>query len=243
MLGGGTPGQPPSNFANLEGWWKADEHAYSTDDTVLAVDGAVVVQWKDQSGNSRHLTDGVGPLFETNEVNGYPVLRFDGVNDVLVSTAVASDFVDNNLYTIFVAVKMAANSDGILYFDDNIAAQNAISLAADGNSDIQLVNYDGSSDSIVKAGTMLSTWHIVTAMHSGGNILVGLTDTRDASLGSAASGNTSVLTQVLNVGRNRGAFGAMDLAELIIFDVALSESDRQQIEMYLAHKYAITLPY
>lgn len=71
--------------ASLLAWWKADSLALSN--------GAAVTSWSDSSGNGRTLTQATGanqPVFNTAQVNGLPVVTFDGTNDYLATAAFAS---------------------------------------------------------------------------------------------------------------------------------------------------------
>jgi hypothetical protein len=73
-------GPPPSviPFNGLALWLRADAG------TVL--NGGAVNQWSDQSGNEHNATQGTSssrPTLINAALNGYPVVRFDGVDDFL----------------------------------------------------------------------------------------------------------------------------------------------------------------
>jgi len=54
------------------------------DATTLSLsDGDSVSTWADETGNANDLTAGIAPTFKTGVINGEPVVRFDGVDDVL----------------------------------------------------------------------------------------------------------------------------------------------------------------
>ena len=81
-------------------------------------------------------------------------------------------------------------------------------------------------------------------MHSGGNSYGGVNDTRDASLTSATCGSLSSVSDSMQVGATGSSgFFQGDIAELIAFNTALSETQRENVKTTLANKYAITLPY
>lgn len=239
LYGGGFT---PLQLAGLQGWWKADADAYNVADTTLATDGQTVAQWKDQSGNARHLvTTGSPPTWESNEINGLPILRSVAASSQELQTTgfTLADFVTAGAKTVFVVAK--STTGGILYANDNIAGQTAFGINGT-PATLTVFGYDGTVDTASKGG-LTSNPTIVTALHSSGNFYAGVTDTRTASMGSAASGDTSVLTQPLVVFRDRGTFGTHDIGEILIWNVALSESDRQSVERYLAARWGITLPY
>ena len=76
---GGAAPFSPTDIAGLVLWLAAD--------LGLALsDGDPVVTWPDQSGNGNDVTQPVAaarPTFRTAVINGEPVVRFDGVDDVL----------------------------------------------------------------------------------------------------------------------------------------------------------------
>ena len=71
----------PSSVAGLVWWMKAD--------ALSLADGDPVAAWADASPEADDLAQGTGgnqPTYQTNEINGLPVVRFDGADDFL-STA------------------------------------------------------------------------------------------------------------------------------------------------------------
>jgi hypothetical protein len=75
----------PASIPNLALWLDA------ADASTITVDGSNnVSEWRDKSGNARHLTQGTAlnrPSYVTGVLNGLPVVRPDGVNDFLESSA------------------------------------------------------------------------------------------------------------------------------------------------------------
>jgi hypothetical protein len=79
-----APFTPPDLGANLLAWWENTNPSYIIG---LGTDGSIITAWNDQSGNNRDLARRgltFEPTLQTNELNGNPVIRFDGVNDGLV---------------------------------------------------------------------------------------------------------------------------------------------------------------
>ena len=66
----------------------------------------------------------------------------------------------------------------------------------------------------------------------------------DGHLSPSFTGDISVNT-VLNIGSRQGGIAGYkgDLAELLVYDHALSEADRNAVGSYLAAKYAVTTAY
>lgn len=70
-----------------------------------AVNGGAIADWPDSSGSSNDPTQATGanqPLYETNQINGRDVVRFDGSNDYLLkSSFVASGYTQLTLAIAF----------------------------------------------------------------------------------------------------------------------------------------------
>jgi DNA-binding beta-propeller fold protein YncE len=87
--GGNGPGgvSVTDGSGSLEAWYRADRGVYTDSGcTTAATNGGQVACWKDQSGNGRNATQtvaGTYPIYATNQINGLPVLQFDGGNDML----------------------------------------------------------------------------------------------------------------------------------------------------------------
>lgn len=79
---GGTTSLDPDDVTNLEQWVSGD--------TIGGLsDGDPVGTWSDQSGNARDFTQATGankPSYQTNELNGLPIVRFDNSNDGMGSS-------------------------------------------------------------------------------------------------------------------------------------------------------------
>lgn len=72
----------PTEISGIKGWWKAD--------SIAQADGSSISAWLDSSGNEAHMyqsSASAQPTLQTNELNGYPVVRFDGTNDFMNLTA------------------------------------------------------------------------------------------------------------------------------------------------------------
>ncbi len=96
----------PSDLPNLKLWLKSDS---------LVLNGSTVSQWTDISGNNNHIiqTDVLKqPTIINNQLNGYPVVHFDGVNDNL--NAIFSQSYNNEL-TVFIVMRNNAANPVFIY--------------------------------------------------------------------------------------------------------------------------------
>lgn len=85
--------------------------------TITTVSGAVS-EWRDKSGNARHVSQANAawrPAVVTNAINGLQVLQFDGSDDRLTSTAVGLPTGSNarTLYAIYAPLRTTAISNAI----------------------------------------------------------------------------------------------------------------------------------
>lgn len=87
-------------------WFKADSI------TGLVLNDPIS-QWDDSSGNARHIT-GAGvarPLYIPNQINGFPAVRFDGVNDLMTAPTIAA----KSAISFFAVVKSAGTANAALF--------------------------------------------------------------------------------------------------------------------------------
>lgn len=230
-------GIQPNQVSGLQLWLKADSESYS--------DGASVTTATDRSGNSRNFTEATNPpTYKTSIINGKAVYRFDGTNDRLVGGTTLGSFITSSEYTLFVVFKATAigtaaanpyDNDAVIC-DGTAASYFGMHLHSTAPTGIAY-NYDGSVDSAsvtVATGTAM----LLTQRHTGGNL--GIAKNGDAEI-TAASGNTSATGQTPRLGTNyNGAqFFEGDIAEVAIYNAALSAGDLAALKSYFRAKYAL----
>lgn len=217
-----TVNGPAGVTGGLVGWWKADGLSLSN--------GAAVGSWGDSSGVGSALAQATGanqPTFQTNVINGLPVVRFDGTNDVLNATGsftpatvfavakyAAATF---NSYDGLVTGGAASNSEAVLV--GSAASANFFNSADLGLSDA-VYRLNGTSYALSAMAAPMNAWGVV--------------DITSAMF-------TALTIQVGQDRNNAGRFWNGDIAEVIVYDTVLSPTDRATVENYLATKYAIAL--
>jgi hypothetical protein len=230
----------PSDIDGLVMWLKAD-----------AITGLVnndpVTTWEDQSASGANdvtqATAGFKPVYKTNIINGKPVVRFDGTDDFL-QIAKTFDVLlgsDDSPWTIIVVFKSSSINDGILCgatgWDHGLMQQGATSVRA------QLFNAARTEAFQSDVGGLNQTaFHIATGRSEGplGSLtafLNGIADATPATL----PGDVDQSGWNVSVGglENLKWFNG-DIAEVLFFNHALTNKERQQVEYYLAQKYALT---
>jgi hypothetical protein len=208
--------------------------------TVTLVSGAVS-QWNDKSGNGRHVaqaTPTARPQIQSNELNGGAVIRFDGVNDLMLgdlTTTIAQPV------SLFATTKKLSNpadlNARLFHASSSIAAEANIflPLAATLSGDYVL-NYGTNTEPAVAFG---SQWHIYESIANGTSSLI----RKDAVQDVTVSPGTNGCSRYFSIGgrhhdglRNYNG----DIAELVLIPGLPTTATRQRIEGYLAHKWGLT---
>jgi hypothetical protein len=242
-LTAGPAGTPMLTVTDhLQLWLKPDAEIST------GIDGGVL-EWPDQSGNANHAIqpdENLAPKVIEDALNGLPVVRFDGADDYLEVADSDSVSITGDITSFFVVKfddfdafrgvwgKTAANLPAPT---DYYAVQGSgIPRVYRGNgTGASLGNADGTRPFMAgqfalagfdMAGTRL-THYLNGTVNGSGPINAMLADTDQA---------LKIGTRDDFVTRLKG-----DLAELVIYDAALSATDRRSVERYLAERYGFTL--
>ncbi len=223
-----------------------------------AVDGDPVSTWTDISSNTKAFSQATiakRPTFQTNVLSGKPVVRFDGVDDLLV---LAEKYLTSAQGTVFAVIQLTAalqNKQVVLGTGDEAAGNVAhdlrgfhkttepnISLRLDDNVAANTLRGD---TALVAGTTYIQTWSSTGAAY--GMRINGAAESLTL-LGGADNGNwyadVAALDNVTIGGRKRDIesdFLKGDLAELIVYDRVLTAPETARVERYLANRYGVTL--
>jgi hypothetical protein len=232
----------PSDIAGapevgLQGWYRANGN--------VTVDGSnLVSQWDDASNSARNATQGTStlqPVLVPGALNGQPVIRFDGTDDILPLPD-ATLPTGNSSYTVFCVVKagvLDANHHGFL------------SGGTQNNGEFNGFRFEGSP----ATNTILNTWWGNDLLSDENEVLANtpycVDFTYDSSSGRVIRKFGSSVATNASTTRNGTAennligktccseFWDGDIAEIIIYSRALTSAERTSIEGYLSAKYNI----
>jgi hypothetical protein len=213
--------------------------------SLVAADGTVA-RWEDKSGNARHVTQatsGSRPVRKTSVQNSRDVVRFDGLlQKLVVSLDLASPFT-----FIFAGRRNGGTS----------ACGFAGNLQNSGNFDGAIFGHFGSGSNNLLASILTrisSTVQNTSRVDVGNNSLISTAVVGSSSYqGYVNGGNLSEVTATYNARNSSISIGSPrtgststesingDIAEILVFPTALSTTDRQKVESYLASKWGITL--
>jgi len=222
--------------ADLRLWLRADALAKTL------ADGATVTTWSASAGPDAEvrpvkLLSGImaaPPTFVAGAVNGQPAVRFDGVDDSLAVADFANQHLAGRAFAIFMVTQSADSEFGL--------CGNALS-GSGGLPRLYLMRsaffYDV-LDKPVAVSADRGVAALTTFQHDGQS-------TASAWLNGLPRGTRSDLPVTKQFGGGHLAMPfwsgnqnrAGDIAELIVFGRALSESERAGVETYLADKYGL----
>jgi hypothetical protein len=213
----------PAGVAGLQLWLRAD----------AGLPSGFGDFWADQSGNGNHARQAWGaavPRVVPNALNGLPVLRFDGSSDFVRFTNELA-----TIRTVFWVVK------------EDVAASGPTAPSVFR----PLLGHDTWRDFQAGQGKPGTIWH-GSCCHEYLSVVNGQTWLN----GQPVNGTTTLRPQSMSlislvttgaVRADKFGVGAAqshwwgDLAELIVYDTALSNADRLKVEDYLAARYGLTL--
>ena len=216
-----------------------------------------VATWEDRSGNGLDVTQATEanqPARVPADLNGLPVVRFDGVNDYLIREAVpGSDLFDNNADTVFIVQKQSGAKNETTTFSWASDGFNRFMVHATWRD---VIYYQVGSNA--GGGDMLAApqpygwddrWHLLKLRRDGvgasGQVAVdGISLT--PTINNFSPGNNQP-TADLVIGADIWAVNSSgsnwfqgDIAEILVFNRALTAQEQQTVEGYLRSKYGFT---
>ena len=247
--------QAPGNVSTGLRWWlKANANVYSNAGTTLAANGSTVQQWNDlaTANHASQVTAGNRPTYRTNRINGYPTLDFTG-NHFLTAGAVSGVGANESFYMFLVFKQnsyiLGAPTDGSGSFLIDRTPENnelmSFKMVTGNKYNYQSRNNGGGNLGGPVSATVAPTGIFTIADYYrifGTEFGIYLDGRQDVTLTTGASDAINgVRVQIGRhaVGVNQGMNGEM--AEIVLYNTALSTADRRKVDSYLALKYGITL--
>lgn len=228
--GGGAAAFSPASISGLQLWLDASQITGLND-------GDAVATWSDLSGNANNATQGTAsarPTYQTGEINGQPVVQFDGVDDYLSIPSINA----NTSGTVFiVGKKVTAGGDfwGLQNFTSATGPSVPFYYNGDGNLYLQR---GGAGNYVGRSGqnTALQSPFLYSGKIDGASLeqrlnRAGLSVTISATV--ACSNDFDAIG-----GRQNGFWGNQMIAEALFYDTALAAADIAKVETYLSAKWA-----
>jgi hypothetical protein len=221
---------PPSGSvipsSGLHLWLRADAG-------IVPGSGGKIFQWLDQSGNGRNARMalvGRQPSIVSGALNGQPVVRFSGAQSMYLDV-----FTQPTNFTVFVVGKNSQASESF-----------SMIFGPGGNSPNNQLRWDSGSTALFVTGNAQTirtsplgntrVYHALSAAYDGS----AMTFYRDGNSMSSTTFSSSAPWTIASIGSWYSSYYMVgDLAEVIIFDRALSSLERAGVNAYLRTKYAL----
>ncbi len=233
---------PGDTLIELESWYDASDRLSFIPSNLN--DGQTFTQWTDKSDFSHNANPTGGantrPTVQYNELNGYQVVRFDGINDGL-SINPYPGLVNAPALTLFVVSKLSAT----VGFPKLFGQAQSFDMFYSSDTNSWKFNVNGST--VVSTGSNDNAWHIHTVAFDGSQ---STNSTRFRYRRDKVANNLSFSinvpstigsTSALEIGNYNGSAQFMqgDIAEFIIFTRSLTITEIQNIENYLSNKWGL----
>lgn len=245
-----APSGPPLQISGLSLWLDATQ-------IFDGYDGMEIGAWLDLSGNNKHATQtdvNRKPRYRSNQVNGLPAVVFDGSNDLLKEPNL---FIPYNTTIYIVAENSTQPSytntiyrsiiagDNWPYFNSSTEYGLGYKRSGEDGFNVFLGNGSGNDQlntsnapnglyeihSFIRSGT--SAW----LLRNFAQVATGsMTRTTGLTTGYNIGGMSWIQVYVIN------AFFRGGIAEIIVYDHALSAEEQSTINNYLSQKYGIAIP-
>ena len=202
-------------------------------------DGGSLSCWADKSGNSNDVTQGTGsaqPTLNFNQQNGLPTIDFDG-GDKLTMPSGLYPIPNGDNTVIIVAKQDATNAERLISMGTDDTLGFKVDYTAGGLAGF--LNNEDSDD--VTVGITETNFNIITAFKSG------TTQSISVNGGTATTDTAGVSISTINAGEigstHPGTAGFFNgaIAEILIYNIALSTNAITLDEDYLSNKWGITL--
>ena len=244
------PPQPlPGGITNALMWINAGSQAYVDAGSTSAVDMDTVQELHDQSisGYVFEQTAGASkPLYRTDQINGQPVLEFDGTNSKsMVMTSAIAD--PGNTFELFIVAQSDEAQVRALF--SSAPGQQYEFRQHNSNQQVNTGGYieQWPGDPIVPFTVSTTTPSMLDFKVTGGppNTIEVFQD--GTSIGSDSGSSNNIVWTTPNFGAigvegNYGGYMDGQIAEMILYPTELTDdTDRSKVESYLAIKYGMTL--
>jgi len=238
------PARADLTYTNgLTFWLEADTLSYLND-------GDTVDSWFDSSPSGFHVsqpTTALRPVFRTNGLNGLPSVFFGSSNDMARASVAGNQLFETNEGTFYFVVN-ATNlraTHQVFAWSDGLGSNVVNALLPEATDGIRLDHGDrdnGGKMFTPEPSSWFDNYHLVELMRSGslGEIWVDMTNllfsnmfTDDLSISGSAN---------IQLGRDTASVGLWgNLAEILVYDHALTQASRDTVLNYLDDKYGFGL--
>lgn len=219
----------------------------AADFSTITLNESTVSEWRDKSGNGRHASQATvanQPTYQATGFNGKPMLTFDGVNDILsiASTNLFSSG-NANLSAFFVySPSLPQTVSGATIFANYLQGQFQLAYSS-GLAYLSPWGVWNNSPLDLATGSYLQNQRLIIGAIRDSGVFTGYTD---GNINLSVANNDSVYNGAdtqspwyIAANSAGGELGNIDLTEIVLLNSALSTTNRQLLEGYLAWKWGL----
>ena len=208
----------------------------AADSSTITTAGGSVSAWNDKSGNARNATQATSanqPTHSTTGFNGLPGVTFDGTNDTMIhGLNTGGPF---SLVAVYKTGSLQGTYRGIMAAGPNNSSGNMLLMRNFGG---KIGSYGSSDiDSTVSYATGQTVMVIVEDDNTGGTKTFWI---NGSSSGTYTQNPVGQATAHIGGHATDSQQAAMTLAECLALPGIPTTTNRQLVEGYLAHKWALT---
>jgi len=217
----------PASIDGLQLWLDA------ADTSTITESGGDVSEWRDKSGNGNDVTQATAadqPVTGTRTINGLNVLDFTGTSWM---RTVAETIISQPVTVFAVVEHDVIPAVGHYIYDSRGAANRHGFVMTPTTMDLFTTTPS------LKAGTAETGIRLYMTVANSPNSSIAI-NAQVVGTGDTGAADFDMLT----LGRRHTSIANLDgaIAEILIYDSALSDSDREAVETYLADKWGISIP-
>jgi hypothetical protein len=235
----------PTDYTGCVGWWDASQ-------ITGLVDADPVSTWTNLATGIGNFTAAstLRPLYKTGIVNGatLPVVRFDGINDLM--TTAAYDLSGTTAVSVFLVFgRVTAGTEYVVFERSVNYSSNPGGFLFDRQADntvLVVQKGDVGQNASASSGTVTTAYIVSAAVID--RSLAGAAENKVTinanSVAQAGANNNTVGFGASDAfflgGRSGGLFNVPgDIAELIVYNRALTIGERKRVELHLACKWGL----
>lgn len=238
-------GFSPQSLPNCVLWLDAND-VYGN--SIRPANGTSITAWTDKSGTSNHASNVAGyprAVYTSNQLNGLGGLRFDGSSTYVLSNVInpgtaLSGYVVGQADTHPV---YAPESGNLITCRGSTSNHGAFYMAIKSDNHLAIVNTSDAPYAANAGPRSTLTNYVISTAFNGSTITARL---NGSNLATTAFSGTAKTNLAVYIGNNYflGAFNGYGhkgfVNEIILFSDAHSDTQRQQVEAYLAAKWGLS---
>jgi hypothetical protein len=215
----------------------------SADNTALALSGSNVTTWYDKSGNGNNGTATGTPVLTANSINGYQSIYLADAPYFLGSVSIST-----STLTCFAVATTNVTMPNGRGRDQRLVSLENLTNVDYGRIDGTIALFNQATTSTIATWRVTgplannaittSTPFIAVSQYNGANAFLWYTGTAGTSTGGGSTGNFGITKYGIgNQANPTTEYWNGYIGEVIIYNTALSTSQRQQVEAYLSWKW------